>query len=367
MEEELFRVILWHSRRYPEMKPADYIKLLYQNEFGCAHAAVYGGMSTGKRDSGFLSAAEEETPRKPRMEPIGNGLCRVFLGSGRRVEPPSSLLNLLFGATAKTHLGNRMRFQKKLVLLREMASKHLLTVELPELDLFLERYASSGGGPVSHSPGYKKAYRPHYRVVKESYYDFFPVFQAAMRLRRVPRGGRPSLLAIDGRCGSGKTFLAERLAEVFGCSVFHMDDFFLKAEERTARKMAEPGGNIDRGRFLSEVLRPLKNGESVRFRPYSRVDDTFLPAVEQRPGAFAVVEGSYSLHPDFRDFYDCRVFLTCLPNAQQKRILVRSGGKMLHDDLERWIPMEEHYFERMKIDEICDLQIDTSAFRDGTA
>lgn len=35
-------------------------------------------------------------------------------------------------------------------------------------------------------------------------------------------------IAIIGPCGSGKTFLADQLAEIFGLPVFHMDDYLHK-------------------------------------------------------------------------------------------------------------------------------------------
>jgi uridine kinase len=36
------------------------------------------------------------------------------------------------------------------------------------------------------------------------------------------------IVAIDGKCTSGKTTLAAKLAEIYDCNVFHMDDFFLR-------------------------------------------------------------------------------------------------------------------------------------------
>ena len=39
--------------------------------------------------------------------------------------------------------------------------------------------------------------------------------------------GRVKVIAIDGRCASGKTTLARELAERLGAGVIHMDDFFL--------------------------------------------------------------------------------------------------------------------------------------------
>ena len=66
------------------------------------------------------------------------------------------------------------------------------------------------------------------------------------------------LLAIDGRCASGKSTLAARIGAVYGCPVFHMDDYFLPAELRTAERFAEPGGNVHRERVEEEILRPSR-------------------------------------------------------------------------------------------------------------
>ena len=72
---------------------------------------------------------------------------------------------------------------------------------------------------------------------------------------------RPLTLVVDGPSASGKTTLSEMLREKYDCTVFHMDDFFLRAEQRTPERYAEIGGNIDRERFLEDVLIPLKKAE----------------------------------------------------------------------------------------------------------
>ena len=59
----------------------------------------------------------------------------------------------------------------------------------------------------------------------------------------------PIILAIDGGSASGKTTLSDSLANIYDCTVFHMDDFFLCPEQRTQERYAEPGGNVDRERF----------------------------------------------------------------------------------------------------------------------
>ena len=80
---------------------------------------------------------------------------------------------------------------------------------------------------------------------------FAPLFA---ELDRRLAGEAPVCLAIEGGSASGKTTLGKILAKRYDCTVFHMDDFFLRAEQRTAARFAEPGGNVDRERFLAEVL-----------------------------------------------------------------------------------------------------------------
>ena len=53
------------------------------------------------------------------------------------------------------------------------------------------------------------------------------------------------VVAIDGKCTSGKTTFASELAAVYDCNVFHMDDFFLRRSQRTPERFAEVGGNVD--------------------------------------------------------------------------------------------------------------------------
>ena len=57
------------------------------------------------------------------------------------------------------------------------------------------------------------------------------------------------IIAIDGRCAAGKTYLASRIKEAVECNVIHMDYFFLRPEQRTSERLREPGGNVDYERF----------------------------------------------------------------------------------------------------------------------
>ncbi len=104
---------------------------------------------------------------------------------------------------------------------------------------------------------------------------------------------QPILLAIDGRCGSGKTTFARVLQEKAGAAVVHMDDFFLRPEQRTPERFAEPGGNVDRERVLEEVLLPLKAGRPVVYRSYDAHKPAMLEPVHLKPSPITIIESSY--------------------------------------------------------------------------
>ena len=162
------------------------------------------------------------------------------------------------------------------------------------------------------------------------------------------------IVAIDGPCTSGKTTLAGKLCEIYNCNVFHMDDFFLRPEQRTAERFAEIGGNVDYERFMDEVLLPLKNGTDFSYRPFDCKTFTLAAPVAVEPKKLTIIEGSYCNHPIFGNPYDMKIFLTITPDLQHQRVLQRP--EFLHRRFfEEWIPMENHYFDVFGIQKQCDL------------
>ena len=123
------------------------------------------------------------------------------------------------------------------------------------------------------------------------------------------------LVAIDGRCGAGKTTLAARLQAELPCRVFHMDDFFLQPYQRTPERLQVPGENVDHERFLQEVLLPAARGEAVVYRPYLCAREVLGPAVSVPPARLTIVEGSYACHQTLWPYYHLRIFLTVIPGS----------------------------------------------------
>ena len=344
-----FREILRsHRLRYPEMTPQDFVKLAYQSEFGPEHLHP--------DQSAFLTALLEEWGALSRNccsdppEDIGNGLCRFHLDSSWAPAEAAPLLAALCIRTASEHRGTLEGLATRLDQLEHM--------EIPGLAGYLVDYKRRGCPPVHHSPSFRRNYHPHYRLLAAEYACYFPALLAIQRL--VAQNPR-AIVSIDGRCGSGKTGLAEVIQRVFPCQVYHMDDFYLPLGARPTNWMEIPGGNMDLRRFLREVLLPARAGQTVSYRAFDCSSAHLRETVYLPPSPLTVVEGTYSQHPLLAGEYHLKLFLTCSPEVQARRLLAREGAHY-RAFKELWIPMEERYFQSCAVEERCSLALDTSEF-----
>lgn len=198
--------------------------------------------------------------------------------------------------------------------------------------------------------------KPHDQIIDDNYLQ--PVVQA---LTELSEERKRKIIAIDGRCGSGKTTIAHKIQKLFDCNVIHMDDFFLPFEMKTKDRLAEPGGNVHYERVTSEILEPLTNNtmQAIHHQPYNCETRTLAPPVSTPYKQLNIIEGVYSMHPALIGFYDFKIFLTVDKEVQLERIKRRSLNQ-LQMFIDQWIPMEEDYFQLMKVEEKSDMIIDTS-------
>ena len=163
------------------------------------------------------------------------------------------------------------------------------------------------------------------------------------------------VLAIEGGSASGKTTLGNLISTLYDCALFHTDDFFLQPHQRTPKRLAEVGGNLDWERFLEEVLEPLRLGNPVRFRKFDCKTMQLGEFFEAVPKKLTVVEGVYSMHPAFEKYYDFSLFLDIDPNLQRERILKRNSPPFAKRFFEEWIPLENEYFTQTRAKERCGM------------
>jgi uridine kinase len=88
------------------------------------------------------------------------------------------------------------------------------------------------------------------------------------------------------------------------------------------------GGNVDRERFLEEVLIPLSKNETVNYRRFNCSTMTINEGMNVVPERLTVIEGTYSMHPELSDHYDLSVFLDVDPKLQEKRIANRNSPEL---------------------------------------
>lgn len=170
---------------------------------------------------------------------------------------------------------------------------------------------------------------------------------------------KPFIVAVDGRCASGKTTFAGELAGVTGAAVVHMDDFFLQPYQRTEARLAIPGENVDWERFKNEVLLPVSRGEVARFCPFDCHTLGFKNEISVDPAKGVIVEGTYCMNQELCGYYSMCVFLTLSPQTQMERIIARNGKDGANVFAHKWIPLEEKYFSAYNLRNQCDMVIET--------
>ena len=170
----------------------------------------------------------------------------------------------------------------------------------------------------------------------------------------------PVVLALDGRCSSGKTKKATAVAEQFPDSiVLHTDDFYLPPADRVPGWEQTPCANMDLARLRDEALRPAYAGQPVAYRAYSCREGAFLPPAQLPAQPLVILEGSYSHHPLLRPYETLRVFVTCTKAEQTRRLQAREGARYA-DFAARWVPLEEGYFAQYGIAECADFVVDNT-------
>lgn len=351
MKNDVMTLSARQLQRWPEARVQDVVKALYQAEFGCGHL-----ITDADRGLQWLRAEMAQCPSDadaPLTEGLGE-FSRVHLAPAAQLGLGMETLFRLFALSAQEKVGSMERFCRQLDALEEMAASGEIPLDAEETQRFLAQYRASGCPATRHSQTFRDAYQPAYRVVRSDYARWLTVFAAIDQ--RLAQGGAVTV-ALEGGSASGKSTLAALLGQVYGCTVLHMDDFFLQPHQRTPERLAEPGGNVDRERFLLEVLTPLRARQPFAYRPFSCRTMAMDVPVQVTPGQLAVVEGAYSMHPDLADAYDLSVFLDVDADCQWERISRRNGEAMRRRFLEEWIPMEEKYFAHFGVKERCTLRV----------
>jgi uridine kinase len=348
---ETRELLIKHFEKYPELSAEDIFKFIFQSAFGCEHLVSNEAAALEYIKKEYLSLSDGGAER---IEKLDGEYARVHLSCLSDGLSPETLARLFCRSSKKEENGQE-RLLEKLSVAAELVDERIIPLNREDFERKLDEWRAAGCPAIHHSDAFRSEYHPAYRVISDRYVAFLPLFE---RIDRLCREQERVVVAVEGGSASGKSTLADMLSEIYDCNIFHMDDFFLRPEQRTSERLSEMGGNIDRERFEEEVALPLCKGESVCFRAFDCATQTLGEPISVEPKRITVVEGVYSMHPSFSRYYDLSVFLEIYSDLQRKRITLRNAPIFAKRFFEEWIPLEERYFVGADVKLRADMIID---------
>ncbi len=343
-----FTLLKEHFQRYPLLQPQDVLKFLHQSAFGCGHLIASPAAAAEYIRQEMGQCAESMAA----IEALDGDFCRVHLSYAKKLGVSADTLAKLLAHSAQEPCGDEESLEIQLTIALSMAKNGELPFSFEALNQEVIAWRSADFPARHHSEAFRDAYAPAYRVIKKKYARWLPLL-AKIEVESSKKS--PALIAIEGGSASGKTTLSQLLSRLYDCNVFHMDDFFLRPEQRTEARFAQAGGNVDHERFLAEVLLPLSQGKTVQYSTFDCSTFTLRPAVEIDPKELNIIEGAYSMHPQLAQFYDFSVFLSITPQLQRERIEKRNSPDMAQRFFDTWIPLERTYFEETDAAARCSM------------
>ena len=338
-----------YFHRYPLSSSQDFVKFLYQSYLGGGH------LITNEEDNyQYLLKEYNEIKYDENhilFEEISDDLVRVHLEALK--EDELKLMHRLFMLSASYSL-SKDSFIEKLNHVENMIKDGLLPLNYDEYKTYIEKYKDDNYPLVRHSASFKELYHPHYRLMKKQYIPLLDL------LRKVKVLEKQSVIVIEGHAGAGKSTLAYTISQIFGYQVVHTDDFFLQPYQRTQERLKEIGGNLDYERFYNEVVLPINHKKSFDYQIFDCSQMALTDYVHIDFNNTIIIEGSYAMHPYFKDYASFKIFLDVECDVQVKRIRERNGEFLTQRFINEWIPKENDYFKHFHIKEKADYILDTT-------
>lgn len=306
-------------KKYPHSNTNDFLKLIYQSEFGPGH------LIKSKSSLNYLIEELENikmiNETNLLYEYISNDFIRVNLDIYKKYNLDVYKLNTLFYETSM------------------LIHKTNLSKKLDILELYIghnEDINNFRNNPVQmhHSEIYKKYYDPHYRLISSNLID--SNFKSLLlddylsNLSKKLPNNKIYFIALEGRCCSGKTTITKNINNA---SVIHADDFFSNNNEP-----------LDFNR-LKNVLLNLEPNKINTYEIYNCMNNTYSVKKTDVLKKIVIIEGVYSYHESIRDIYNEVIYINS-PDNQLERLLHRCNGNtnLYNKFINIWIPREELYF-----------------------
>lgn len=150
------------------------------------------------------------------------------------------------------------------------------------------------------------------------------ILEVAEKIIAAKSTHRPTLIAIEGFGGSGKSTIASKLAEILeNAFVVEIDDFIVK------EKLAEPSwdtGVFDRTRLEQQVLLPTIARKSTSYQKLIWQTGRLSEPTPVPDVSYLIVEGISAYHPDIEKYYDYKIWIDTPIDLASERGHARDGS-----------------------------------------
>ncbi len=324
------KFINYHLQKYPKMTTQDIVKLLYQNHFGPGHFI---------KDIKTINKYFEDELTNNNInydenlyEHIGNNFIRVNIFPFAKYFDKSYLIHAFYQSSLFNYNDHNLfnHFKSSLQMIKN--------------DGFLDNYKYNN---VHHTNTFNKLYNPHYRVINTS---FLSVDMKVRQLQNYIDSFKDfTILALEGKCASGKTTISSKLKNV---TIIDVDEFFLKKELKTKERLNEIGGNIDYDLY-EQCLKQIKPNTTITYTIFDCQSQSYKNKTISISNKVLLV-GVYSYHAKVRKYIDHLCFLLINEDEQLNRLKER----ILFDKfINEWVPLENKYFDSYDFIGKCDILI----------
>lgn len=181
---------------------------------------------------------------------------------------------------------------------------------------------------------------------------------------------KPLLIAIDGGSGSGKSTIAQIIANQLNATLIGTDDFYaadIPDHGWVNRSYKERAADVINWRSLrSHVFEPLMNGITSSWKTFDfnagmRPDGTYKidsAVIYYLPNDIIILEGAYSCRPELADLINLKILIDVPAEIRHARLQKRENKEFLIQWHERWDEAEQYYFHEVCPHSIFDLVIE---------
>lgn len=326
MEREIVSYVKRHIKKYPKIETIDVYKLIYQASFLAGHIIGTKAYDYLVKEASLI----DKNIQKDLYEYISNDVVRINLYPYLNYYSIDSLYELFAKCNDSDNSISKLMNYKNYV-------KDMLTVENRVLEYLVNDGEINKTVP-SHSRIYKNIYKPSYRIAKAKDINI------ELRVKKLQnyidclnndlrKCSKKSMIAFEGRCGSGKTTISSLIKDV---TLIHIDDFF---DEKKKERL-----NYKELINLLNRINNAKVGERIEFNAFSCRDWKHYKK-EIIVNNVILFEGVYSYSEEIRDYFDKVIFSVISKDEQLNRLTKRESKYYLQKYLNEWIPREEEYYE----------------------